>query len=109
MGQVRGTVCSIKGTLCVFVMGAPRGGKGEEEGGKRREGETENRENEGGKERDVERERYGDRERKGEERGRKTVRELVVHTSRLLMWKLQSLGRWIFCCVCTCVCVYICV
>lgn len=40
--------------------------------------------------RETEKERCGDRERKGEERGRKTVRELVVRTSRLLMWKLQS-------------------
>lgn len=40
-------------------------------------------------ERDIERERCGDRERKGEEGGRKTVRVLIVHTSRLLMWKLQ--------------------
>lgn len=38
MGQVRGTVCSSKGTLCVYVMAAPRGGKGEERGRKGREG-----------------------------------------------------------------------
>lgn len=89
MGQVRGTVCSIKGTLCVFVIGAPRGAKGEEEGRRGGKGKQRTERMREGR-RETEKERCGDRERKGEERGRKTVRELVVRTSRLLMWKLQS-------------------
>lgn len=58
MGQVSVAVCLIKGSLphaCIRDRGSQRGGEREEGGGEGRKGEaeTENRENRGGREREI--------------------------------------------------------